>query len=348
MINTIKKIKVNASESYEVVIGRGLLDNTGEIIKKVVPICKIALITDDTVNNLHAEVVEKSLKETGYSVVKFVFPHGEQSKNLKVYAEILEFLAENQLTRGDAVVALGGGVVGDMAGFVSATYLRGVKFVQIPTTLLAQVDSSVGGKTAVDLMHGKNLVGAFYQPKVVLCDANALETLPKTVFDDGMGEIAKYAILDEKVFNLINNGYEDITDLIYLCVDYKRYVVENDEFESGMRKLLNLGHTPAHGIELLSNYEISHGKAVAMGLKIIIDASFKQGYIDDETYKNAKSIIEKCVSETENPYQLDKVCKACVNDKKRSGNAIALTMVFGIGDCRSVSVQIDELWGYLS
>ena len=348
MSNLVKSIKVNASEKYDVVIGRGLLNDAGEIIKKVVPNCKVALITDDIVDKLHAEVVEKSLEKSGFSVVKFVFPNGEQSKNLKVYAEILEFLAENQLTRSDLVVALGGGVVGDMAGFVSATYLRGVKFVQIPTTLLAQVDSSVGGKTAVDLQHGKNLVGAFYQPQVVICDANAIDTLPKSVFEDGMGEIAKYAILDEKVFNLIDGGYEDITDLIYPCIDYKRKVVEEDEFESGIRKLLNLGHTPAHGIELLSNYKISHGKAVAMGLKIIVNASFKQGYIDRCTFEKALTVIEKCAGKTENPYALKDVCQACVNDKKRSGDTIALTIIFGIGDCRSVKVQISEVWGYLS
>jgi 3-dehydroquinate synthase len=267
---------------------------------------------------------------------------------LNTYAQILNFLAENELTRTDALVALGGGVVGDITGFASATYLRGVKYIQIPTTLLAQVDSSVGGKTAVDLPSGKNLVGAFCQPKVVICDATALDSLPKTIFTDGMGEVAKYAILDKKVFDLIDNGYDDIVDLIYLCVDYKRQIVEMDEFENGPRKLLNLGHTPAHGIEKLSNYQISHGNAVAMGLKIIIDASKKQNLIDEKTHLSALTIVEKCVGKVENKFALKDLCDAMLFDKKRKGNAISLTMIFNIGDCRSVSVDISDLWGYLS
>lgn len=348
MSNVIKTVKVGASSGYDVVIGRGLLNNAGEIIKNVVKPCKIALITDDNVDGLYSETIINSLAKAGYEVVKFVFPHGEESKNLDTYAKILNFLAESKLTRTDALVALGGGVVGDITGFAAATYLRGVKYIQIPTTLLAQVDSSVGGKTAVDLPSGKNLVGAFCQPKVVICDATALESLPKTIFTDGMGEIAKYAILDEKVFNLIDKGYEDIVDLIYLCVDYKRKIVEADEFESGERKLLNLGHTPAHGIEKLSNYLISHGNAVAMGLKIIINASKKQGLIDENTHLDALSVVEKCAGKTENPFAIKDLCDTMLFDKKRSGNTISLTMIYGIGDCRSVNVKIDELWGYLS
>lgn len=347
-MNSINKIvKVNTANGYEVVIGRGLLNNAGKLIKKVFPLCKIALITDDIVDGLYADKVKTSLEKVGYEVVKFVFPNGEESKNLSTYAKILDFLVENKLTRADALVALGGGVVGDITGFSAATYLRGIKYVQIPTTLLAQVDSSVGGKTAVDLPAGKNLVGAFCQPQVVICDATAIESLPKAVLTDGMGEVAKYAILDKKIFDLINGGYEDIVDLIYLCVDYKRRVVEEDEFESGLRKLLNLGHTPAHGIELLSNYTISHGKAVAMGLKIIIDASLKHGLIDEKTHQSTISVVEKCVGIIENPFEIKNLCDAMLNDKKRKGNSISLTMIFGVGDCRSVGVEVNELWGYL-
>ena len=242
MIMQVKTVKVNASKSYDVLIGRNLIERAGELIEKVLPICTLALVTDDTVDALYSKTVTTALENAGYKVKKFVFCHGEENKNLTTYSEILNFLAQNELTRTDAVVALGGGVVGDMAGFAAATYLRGIKYIQIPTTLLAQIDSSVGGKTAIDLTHGKNLVGAFCQPSLVICDVNTLSTLPKEIYLDGMGEAVKYAFLDKKIYTLLQDEY-DILDLVYLCVDYKRFVVENDEFERGMRKLLNLGRT---------------------------------------------------------------------------------------------------------
>ena len=242
-INEWKKIRVKASSEYDVIIGHDLIKRAGDLIEGVIKPCKIAVITDDVVSALYFETLKNSLTQKGFVVIKYAFAHGEESKNLQTYGEILNFLAENQLTRTDAVVALGGGVVGDISGFVASTYLRGIKYIQIPTTLLAQIDSSVGGKTAIDLSCGKNLVGAFCQPQLVICDVNALSTLPKDIFICGMGETAKYALLDKKIFDLLSGEY-DILDLVYLCVDYKRKVVEKDEFECGERKLLNLGHIP--------------------------------------------------------------------------------------------------------
>lgn len=348
MSELIKKVYVNASTKYQVLIGEGLLEKTGEIVKDVIPTCKIAIITDDVVDGLYSEKVIKSLVENGFSVAKFVFEQGEKNKNLLTYGNILSFLAKEKLTRTDAIIALGGGVVGDVAGFVAATYLRGIKYVQIPTTLLAQVDSSVGGKTAVDLPEGKNLVGAFCQPQAVICDATALKTLPNSVFLDGMGEVAKYAFLDKKIFDHISADNNDLAQLIYLCVDYKRKIVEQDEFESGNRKLLNLGHTPAHGIELLSNYAIPHGNAVAVGLKIVLDSSYKHGFIDVETHANGVLVLEKCVGKIENHFSLKEICSSALNDKKRNGDFISLIMIYGIGDCRVVKINVNELWGYLS
>ncbi len=347
MLSETRTITVNASSSYNVIVGVGLINKSGELIKDVIKPCKIALITDDTVDKLYSKTVTDSLIENGYQVVKYVFKHGEISKNINTYADILSFMAENQLTRTDAVVALGGGVTGDMAGFCAATYLRGIKYVQIPTTLLAQIDSSVGGKTAIDLKEGKNLVGAFCQPEIVICDTDTLKTLPKEIFLDGMGEVAKYALLDEKIFELINIEY-DLIDLVCMCIDYKRRVVEEDEFESGLRKLLNLGHTPAHGIENLSNYTIPHGQAVAMGLEIIVNNSYKHNLIDDKTYLSAKDTIRKCVGEIKIPFSVEQICKASLSDKKRNGDCITVIMVYGIGDCRPVKIEINELWGYLS
>ena len=344
----IRKIRVSASGEYDVLIGRNLIENAGEYVKDTVGNAKIALVTDDTVDALYADAVVNSIKDSGLKVVKFVFLHGEESKNLNTYGQILNFLADNQLTRTDALVALGGGVVGDMAGFAAATYLRGIKYIQIPTTLLSQIDSSVGGKTAIDLPSGKNLVGAFKQPSLVLCDTDTLKTLPKETFIDGMGEAAKYALLDKKVFDLLSSEKFDIEDLVYLSVDYKRTVVETDEFESGMRKLLNLGHTPAHGIENLSEYKIAHGRAVAMGLDIILKASLKNGYIDGDAFNKMKVVVEKCVGDNPCPFDIVDIADRALVDKKRNGDYITLIAVYGVGDCRPVKIPVTEIKEFLS
>ena len=343
----IKKITVKASGEYDVLIGKGFLHSSGELIKEVLNPCKIAVITDDIVDRLYSETVIASLEGAGYSVIKYVIKHGEKSKNLETCAKILSFLAQNKLTRTDGVVALGGGVVGDLAGFVSASYLRGIKYIQIPTTLLAQIDSSVGGKTAVDLVEGKNLVGAFHQPSMVICDITALYTLPQKIFNDGMGEVAKYAVLDEKVYSLVSGDICDLFKLVCLCVDYKRRIVEQDEFESGLRRLLNLGHTLAHGIEKLSGYTIAHGNAVAMGLVQIVKSALKHQLIDQKTFDGIVKLIDKCVGEVNNPYSLEQICQEATQDKKISGENLTLIMPYGVGDCRPVKMKIDELWGYL-
>ena len=349
MINeyNVKKITVKASGEYDVIVGEGIITKVGEFVKEVINPCKVALITDDIVDKLYSSPVLRSLERAGFTVVKYAFKHGEQSKNLCTYGEILSFLADNQLTRTDAIVALGGGVVGDMAGFAAATYLRGIKYVQVPTTLLAQIDSSVGGKTAIDLDQGKNLVGAFCQPKLVVCDIMTLYTLPERIFTDGMGEAAKYAILDKEVYQLLSGEERHLLKLICLCIDYKRKIVEKDEFEGGERRLLNLGHTLAHGIERLSSYSITHGSAVAMGLKIVLDNALRHQLIDQTTYDGMISAVNNCAGESKCPYQIKDICEAALTDKKRSGNQITLIMPFGVGDCRPVSVNVDELWGYL-
>ena len=341
-------VSVKASGAYDILITEGAIFCVGTYIKNVIPVCKIAIITDDTVDKLYSKMVEDSLTSNGYQVVKYVFSHGEQSKNIETYGDILNFLTENDLTRTDCIVALGGGVVGDMAGFVASTYLRGIKYVQIPTTLLAQIDSSVGGKTAIDLKNGKNLAGAFCQPKLVVCDITTLYTLPNSVFDEGMGEAAKYAILDKQIFDLIKSDVCDLKKLIYLCVDYKRQIVEKDEFEKGERKLLNLGHTVAHGIERLSQYKIPHGKAVAFGLYAILKASLKNKFIDQATYEEIVGTINKIATDCDCPFSMEQIANASLTDKKRSGDDITLVTVHGVGDCRLTTVKIQELTEFLS
>ena len=191
------------------------------------------------------------------------------------------------------------------------------------------------------------MVGAFCQPSAVICDVETLNSLPKDVFDDGMGEMAKYCLLDKRVFELINSEKGNLIDLIYYCIDYKRSVVEQDEFESGKRMLLNLGHTPAHSIEKLSEYTISHGKAVAMGVKIILDNSLRLGYIDKILYEDSKSVLNKCVIAEKLPFDMEDIRKTCLADKKRRGDTISLVMVHGIGDCRTHKISVKEIKEYM-
>ncbi len=346
--NSERRVSVSASKQYEVIIAKNLIENAGAYVKEVVGASKIAVVTDDVVDALYGEKLVISLENSGYQVVKFVFKSGERSKNLVTYGKILEFLAGNAITRTDALVALGGGVVGDMAGFAAATYLRGIKYVQVPTTLLSQIDSSVGGKTAIDLENGKNLVGAFCQPALVLCDTGALDTLSKEIFMDGMGETLKYALLDKKVFDIIEKGEFDKSELVEACVDYKRKIVEQDEFEGSLRKVLNLGHTIAHAIEKLSNYTVSHGKAVAIGLKFIAKISFNHGFIDQKTLEKINLLIYNYVGDVNLAYSIDQVCDVALNDKKRNGEDISLILINGIGKVFEHKIKISNLKGYLS
>ena len=338
----IEKIFVRTGKPYEVLVGKGILNNVGELIRQIIAPCKVAVITDTNVEKLYFSTVEKSLLESGYQVVKFTFTAGEQSKNLTTYCEILSFLAENGFTRTDLVVALGGGVVGDMAGFASATYLRGVKFVQIPTTLLAQIDSSVGGKTAVDLPQGKNLVGAFYQPSLVVCDIAVLDDLPKEVFLDGLGEMVKYALLDKDIFAEFT-GENNMEKLVKACVDYKRKVVEEDEFENGIRKFLNLGHTVGHAIEKASDFSITHGRAVGLGLRVITQYSYKKGYLSKTDFDNVMALLDDTVSGENPPYSSKTLAKYALLDKKRAGDNVTVITVHGVGDCRLTKLPIAEI-----
>lgn len=270
----MKQVLVSASKTYEVKIEAGLLDRLGTELARLAS-GAVLVVTDSTVGPLYLARARESLRQAGFTVHTMSVPAGEASKSLENYGRILQVLAARQLTRTDTVVALGGGVVGDLAGFAAATYLRGIRLVQAPTTLLAMVDSSVGGKTAVDLPAGKNLVGAFYQPSLVLCDTALLDTLPEETFRDGCAEVIKTAVLfDPALFrHLSTHGPAfDRAWVIQRCVECKRDVVCADEFDRGRRQLLNLGHTIGHAIEACSGFTISHGKAVAIGTAMMARA----------------------------------------------------------------------------
>lgn len=347
----MKVITVNASKSYDILVGSGLINIVGGILSQTFSPCKVAVITDDNVDEIYGESVVCSLEENGFKTCKFVFEHGEKNKNINTFNDIQNFLAKNELTRKDLVVALGGGVVGDVAGFSASTYLRGINFVQVPTTLLAQIDSSVGGKTGIDLDCGKNLVGAFHQPSLVICDIEALSTLPDEVVEDGLGEGAKYALLDKRVFMHVLNKNFDLETFVSLCIEYKKQIVEGDEFESGNRKLLNLGHTIGHAIEKLSNYTISHGKAVAIGLDYILSASVKQEKITSEDYDKIKVVLSnltKNVDKSLCTFDIKDIVECVVFDKKRDGDCISLVVYNGIGKCEIEKIKIDDLLEYFA
>lgn len=339
-------VTVNASKNYDIHIGSGLLATLGAEAVKLGKAKKICLVSETNVYPLYGALAEKSLRDAGLRVCTFVFEAGEARKNGETYLRLLGFLAENRLTRTDLVAALGGGVTGDLAGFAAATYLRGVRMIQLPTTLLAAVDSSVGGKTAIDLPEGKNLAGAFCQPSLVLCDTDALQTLPRDVFLDGCGEVIKYSVLyDRALFDSLGETGADFhrEDVIRRCVEMKRDVVAEDEFDTGARRMLNLGHTVGHGVEARSGFRVSHGRAVSIGLCIVSRAAAKYGVCTQETSDSIVSLIRKFGLPTETEYSAGELYEYTLSDKKRTGDTVALIVPREIGDCKIKILPVEAL-----
>ena len=342
----MKTVQVKTGKAYEVLIERGLIDRVGACLLKLAQAKTAALIADDTVDALYGDRVERSLTEVGFRVARMSFPHGEQSKNLTTYATLLNFFTENQLTRSDTVVALGGGVTGDMAGFAAATYLRGIHVLQIPTTLLAMVDSSVGGKTGVDLPAGKNLVGAFHQPVGVLCDPDVLKTLPPEVFADGAAEAIKYGVLcDEPLFNLLATGaYADqMEEIIERCVTLKAAICEGDECDRGQRQLLNLGHTLGHAIERCSGYTLPHGHAVAVGMVYAMRIAVRMNLCEANCLPRLMGALNSNALPVDAPYPMETLACIARSDKKRAGDTLTFVLPRAIGRCELYPVPIDQL-----
>ena len=355
----MKAINVNTKGGkYDVLIGRGLLADCGKYIKDVSKAVKLAVITDDNVDSFHGEKVVKALESEGFEVCKFVFPHGEQSKTPDTLIKIWNFLCENNITRSDCLVALGGGVTGDMTGFAAASYLRGMDFVQFPTTLLAQVDSSVGGKTGVDLPGGKNLVGAFKQPKLVLCDIDALETLPEEFFIDGMGEVVKHGMikslrlfeqLEKYDLKSLRAEKEVLEDVIAQNISIKRDVVQVDECDRGERMLLNFGHTLAHSIEQYYNYTgITHGQAVAAGMKMITQVAESRGIAEAGTLERLKNCLGLYGLNVTVEPAMEQLGAACLNDKKRFGDSINIVICGTVGCSELKKMPVEEFLKMLS
>ena len=342
----MKRIQVNTKPSYEVLIGPGVLSESGAYLKGLFPDSRLAVITDSTVAPLYLETARESLTAAGYTVSTHVFPAGEASKNFVTLSGILEFLASVPLTRTDCLIALGGGVAGDMAGFAAACYLRGIRYVQMPTTLLSAVDSSVGGKTAIDLKAGKNLAGAFLQPSAVLCDTDCLRSLPPEVFADGAAEAVKTGVLcDESLFALFEDGSLTVNpaEVIARCVAYKAGVVERDEREQGERKLLNLGHTIGHAIEKCSGYRIPHGHAVAAGLAIMARSAERQGMTEEPVADRICACLKAQNLPVVTEYPPDMLAEAAGADKKRSGDEITIIVLRKIGRCALEKIPVSGL-----
>ena len=336
----MKTVHVTASKDYDVIIGSGLLQSLGNYASTVKKASKVCIVSETNIWPLYGNQAKQSLQAAGFEVIEYVFHAGEQFKNAAVYLDLLYFLADNQITRTDLIVALGGGVVGDMAGFAAATYMRGIPFIQVPTTLLSAVDSSIGGKTAIDLPVGKNLVGAFYQPRLVLCDTDCLTTLPEDIFRDGCAEVIKYGVLyDPDLFtHLAEHGLDfDREMVISRCVELKRNVVAEDEFDTGSRMKLNLGHTIGHGAEIQSHFEISHGKAVAIGMAIVSRAS------NCPDSNRICSLLAKFDLPCSCSYSANTLAQVAFSDKKRTGSSIYLILPHRIGNCSVTSIPVKDL-----
>ena len=344
----MKKVEVHASTPYDVLIGSGLSAKIGEYLIELGRSGKVMIVSDTHVAPLYAEGVADELVYRGFEPSIFTFDAGEESKNLKTYTDLLAFLAEEGFTRTDTVLALGGGVVGDLAGFAAATYMRGIHFVNMPTSLLAAIDSSVGGKTAVDLPQGKNLVGAFYQPELVLFDTDFMKSLPYDEIRNGLGEGVKYAVLEGgEIFDILSSGLtsENLEDFIALSVDAKRRIVEADEKEGGLRKLLNLGHTVAHAVETLTEFVVPHGVAVAYGVRVMARLACDRGELpEEEFFKIEELLLENDLALELNP--IEEWIPFFSADKKKAGKTLTLVTIAGIGDCRLTDVDIEDVPHY--
>ena len=344
-----RKVKISATPPYDVVIGKGILhdlasylpDNMGETA---------VIITDCNVKLLYESAARESLEKAGYKVISYAFESGENHKTPEELFKILNFMAENRVTRSDFIVALGGGIVGDMAGFAAGIYLRGIKYAQVPTTFLAAVDSSVGGKTAVNLNAGKNLAGVFYQPRVVICDPLTFETLDGPTFTDGVSEAVKHGfILDRDLFNNLKGktrvGYmDDIVNIIARNVEIKGSVVEEDEFEKGRRQLLNFGHTAAHAIEKCTVHGVTHGRAVAVGMVIMARAAYKKGLCDEDYSGEITAAFSGFSQALEMSFSAEQMYEAGLSDKKRSGGKLNIIIPERVGKCIIKEIEASELY----
>lgn len=341
-----RKVLVNTSSGeYTVMIDKDI--NIGNELKTIHSPCHILVVSDDTVFDLYGEKVMESLTASGFKVDRFVFEHGEKSKNIHVAEQILEYAGSIALTRSDLMLALGGGVVGDITGFCAAIFLRGIDFIQVPTTVLSAVDSSVGGKTAIDLAAGKNLAGAFHQPIAVYLDTETFASLPQRTFNEGLAEAVKYGmIMDSELLPYFEADELDMDTICYMCIRDKAQIVHEDEFDLGIRRILNFGHTPGHAIEKLSNFAVTHGEAVAMGMIIMTEVSEKKGFIPEGSTDRFKAILKKHDLLLSCDYSTKEMAQASLVDKKRISDTLGIVLLKNIGEAFIHTINVNELEDY--
>ena len=347
----MSKVVIRASRTYEVQIEDTFPPDGGERVRAAVPGARrAAILADDTVWALYGPELEACLTDAGLTVFHHVFPHGEASKNAGVYIGILEWLSRCRIDRQDVLIALGGGVTGDLGGFAAATYLRGIAYIQMPTTLLAMVDSSVGGKTAIDLSGGKNLAGAFWQPSLVLCRCSALDTLPREILADGCAEVVKYGVLcDPELFlHLEERGPDfDRIRVVEHCVRDKQDFVSRDEFDRGARKLLNLGHTLGHALEQRSGFSLSHGRGVSIGMAAVTRAAAARGWCPAELPGRLERLLEKLELPVRSPWPVEELEDFMLADKKWSGSRVDVIVPEELGRCGIRPMDRQELRDFM-
>ncbi len=339
---SIVNVKLGA-RSYQISIGKEQFAACADFLRKSAYTKKAFIVTDTTVASIYLDDFVKHLEDTGFKIETFVLPDGEQAKSFKWAQEVYTKVIEAKLDRKSPIIALGGGVPGDLTGFIAATYMRGVPFIQAPTTLLAQVDSSVGGKVAINHPLGKNLIGAFYQPEGVFIDSSVLKSLSDEDFASGLAEIVKYACLKgEEWLDFLNDNLPKILkrddgvlqELIAKCCEYKAYIVENDEQESGMRMFLNLGHTYGHAVELEGNFSTyTHGQAVAIGLHGCLLLSEQVFGLSKAKYAAVLRLLKDFSLPTvANNMSREKVYKSLWHDKKTIGDNLQWVLLDSIGN----------------
>lgn len=348
----MQTIDVHTSQrTYTVSVAQHMLDAIGKATREATSGKNTFIVSDSHVWPLWGKPVEESLKCVGFSIAHYAFTAGEASKNLSTLSDILEAMAEVPLSRDDIVIALGGGVVGDVAGLAAATYMRGIQVVQVPTSLLAMVDSSVGGKTAVDLHGGKNLAGAFWQPSAVIASLECLSTIDADLLTDSCGEVIKHGVLaDQELFaeletipiNKRNEAgeldYERLERVVARNIEIKRDVVDKDEKEQGLRQTLNLGHTIGHAIEAANNYKLGHGSSVAAGMCFIARACAKLGICPQEDAERIVACVAAHGLPTSSDIATDELYAFALADKKRHGDTINVNMIRCIGE-----VYVDKM-----
>jgi len=349
----MKRLNINLDKNkYDILIENDIINNAGYEISNIYQESNIAVITDENVYKLYGEALKESLVKYDFKINFIIVKPGEASKCMDTLKSVYTSLAGYGITRGDLIIALGGGVVGDLAGFAASTYLRGIDYVQIPTTLLAQIDSSIGGKVAVNLEEGKNLIGSFYHPKIVLIDPSALNSLPDKFIKDGLGEAVKYGCINDKeLFNILNEIkskkelFENIENIIFKCCNIKKQAVELDEKDKGIRMLLNFGHTLGHAIEKYYNYvDYSHGEAISIGMYNITRKSEELGYTKQGTADEIKNILTNLDINYKLPNVNMETIRNSVNlDKKNISGCINLILLKEIGNAYIEKIPVKNL-----